>query len=355
MIHKVPVPLNPKHFQTNVLGAFIDLFTLINDEGMLVELTNYGARVVSLWVLDEQDHFEDVVLGYDTIDQYFDAEERYFGATVGPYANRIAKGAFQLYDKEVSLEVNNGNNHLHGGDRGLDSVVWTPKRIDAQTMQFAYQTTGQQKGYPKGMDFTVQYHLTADNALSINYWATTLQPTICNLTHHSFFNLNGQGEETVLNHALQINSDAYLPIDEESIPTGTIADVTGTPFDFNLPKAIGFDIKNDDVQLKNGNGYDHNFILSKQAVAMPLAATVYSEHSGIGMRVYTSQPGMQLYTGNFLNGILGKWGATYARRGAVCLECQHFPDSPNQPHFPSTLLTPYQQYNESVRYQFYSL
>lgn len=336
-------------------GKDVDIYVLTNRNGMVTKITNYGATVTELWVPDQNGKMEDVVLGFDNISDYEEKSD-YFGCIVGRYGNRIAKGRFTLDGQEYTLATNNGENHLHGGVKGFDKVVW-----DAEAMQTAkgpalklnYLSKDGQEGYPGNLDVTVIYTLTHENELKIKYRATTDKPTVCNLTHHSYFNLQGQGSSDILSHKLMINADHYTPVDEGLIPTGKTPSVKGTPMDFNKPTAIGLRIDADHQQIAYGLGYDHNWILNKKSGKMTLAAKVIEPKSGRKMEVWTTEPALQFYSGNFLNGsIVGKEGKTYKHRYGFCLETQHFPDSPNQPGFPSTSLRPGETYQTKTTYKF---
>lgn len=340
-------------FNTRVNNKEIQLFTLTNHNGLTVEITNYGGKVVSIIVPDKNGEFKDVVLGYENIDEYISGNP-YFGALVGRYANRIQKGKFSLLGKEYQLARNNGENHLHGGIVGYNDVVWdTNFDKDKSKLVLTYLSKDGEENYPGNVSLKVIYTLSEDNELKISYDATTDQTTIINLTHHSFFNLKGEGNGDILDHELYINADAFTPTNADSIPTGEIKNVEGSPMDFREVTAIGKRIENKDEQLQFGNGYDHNWILKNDNKSIVLAASVYEPESGRFMEVWTDQPGMQFYTGNFLDGSdVGKGGNKYQRRSAFCLETQHFPDSPNQLHFPSTILEPNENYSYTCTYKF---
>ncbi len=329
------------------------LFVLKNKQGTVSEITNYGGKVVSLWLPDRNGHYEDVVLGHATIEDYLTSKEKYFGALIGRYGNRIAKGKFMLDSKEYVLATNNGVNHLHGGNTGYDAIIWDAKQIDDQTLELHYISKHMEEGYPGNLTIKVKYELTNANELKIEYWATTDAPTVINLTHHSFFNLKGAGSGTINDHLLQINAPYYTPVDEGLIPTGTLATVENSPFDFQKLTAIGDRVDANHEQLKYGLGYDHNFVLNQNLEGLNYAAKVVEPTSGRTMEVYTNEPGLQFYGGNFLDGsIQGKKGKTYNYRTAFCLETQHFPDSPNKPHFPSTLLNPEEEFYSICVYKF---
>lgn len=345
--------LQSKDFQKTIDGKKIDLFTLKNELGTVCQITNYGGKVVSLWLPDKEGNYADVVLGYSNIDGFLTAKEKYFGALIGRYGNRIANGKFTLNEVEYTLAQNNGDNHLHGGNQGYDAVIWEANQLDNQTLELRYLSKDMEEGYPGNLEIKVQYQLTNDNELKIEYWATTDKTTVVNLTHHSFFNLKGAGEGTINDHLLQINANTYTPVDEGLIPTGDIESVANTPFDFTKLIAIGERVEAENEQLKRGKGYDHNFVLIPIDTTVFQAATVVEPSSGRKMEVFTNEPGLQFYGGNFLDGtIKGKKDKVYAHRGAFCLETQHFPDSPNQPNFPNTTLRPDEEYYSVCIYKF---
>ena len=344
--------LNQSDFQKNIDGKKTDLFVLKNKNGLVCEITNYGARVVSLWVPDINDNFDDIVLGFDNIENYISANEKYFGATIGRYGNRIRDGKFIINDKEYYLEKNNGPNHLHGGNKGFNDVIWQAEQINEQILEFKYFSKNMEEGYPGNLDIKVIYNLNDYNELKIEYFAKTDKSTYVNLTHHSFFNLLGAGNNTVNDHFLYINANSFTPVDETLIPTGEIKLVSNTPFDFTVPTKIGKRINHDNDQLKFGNGYDHNFVLNNSNSKEILAARVIEKKSGRILEIYTNEPGMQFYGGNFLNGTIGKHNKTYKKRSALCLETQHFPNSPNQKNFPNTMLNPNEEYYSICIYKF---
>lgn len=334
-------------------GKAVELYTFTNESGAKVAITNYGGTVVSLIVPDKDGKMDDVVLGFDKIDDYVERSP-FFGCITGRYANRIAKGKFTLDGKEYTLATNNEPNHLHGGLKGFDKKIWQASigaDGDKPTLTLTSTSPDGEEGYPGTLASTVTYTWTQDNALRIDYSATTDKPTVINLTNHSYFNLAGQGSESVLDHHLQIKASHYTPIDPTSIPTG-IATVTGTPFDFTKPTRIGERIEQDHEQLKNGKGYDHNFVLKKAKDTKLLVAAIVTEPtSGRTLTASTTEPGIQFYTGNFLNDLNGKGGKTYAKRSAFCLEAQTFPDSPNQKEFPSPVLRPGETYTQTTIYK----
>lgn len=345
--------IDKKNFEKIVDGKSVGLYVLENDQGTVAEITNYGGKVVSLWLPDKSGNYEDVVLGHENIDDFLNAKEKYFGALIGRYGNRIAHGKFTLDGKEYTLATNNGDNSLHGGNKGFDAVVWDAKQVDAQTLELTYLSKDGEEGYPGNLSVRVLYQLTDANELKIEYWATTDQSTVVNLTHHSFFNLHGAGNGTINDHLLQIHAAHYTPVDAGLIPTGEIAAVEGTPFDFQELKPIGAELEVKNQQLDYGMGYDHNFVLEQNGEGLNYAAKVVEPTSGRALEVYTNEPGLQFYGGNFLDGsIVGKEGKAYEFRTAFCLETQHFPDSPNQPNFPSTRLDPGEEYYSICVYKF---
>ncbi|MFK5922244.1 MAG: aldose epimerase family protein [Verrucomicrobiota bacterium] len=339
-------------------GQTVQLYTLQNKNGMTAKITNYGGTVVSLMAADRNGHFSDVVLGFDTLEEYVD-HSPFFGCITGRYANRIANASFSLDGQKYQLAANNGANHLHGGKRGFDKKVWGASTRGGR-LHLSYTSPDGEENYPGTLITEVTYTLTNDNELRIDYLATTDKATIVNLTNHSYFNLAGLDNEavevdaaTILNHELTLYADRYTPIDAASIPLGNLATVAGTPFDFRHSTAIGARINSKDPQLKNGKGYDHNFVLKNQKDHKLIrAARVYDSMSGRLMEVDTTEPGIQLYSGNFLKNIKGKNGENYPRRSALCLEAQTFPDSPNQPTFPSPILRPGKKYRQTTIYRF---
>lgn len=344
--------LNKNDFFKNINGKETTIYVLKNRNGLVSEITNYGARVISLWVPDNNGNFDDIVLGFDNIDDYINAKEKYFGATIGRYGNRIKEGKFLINDKEYYLEKNNGLNHLHGGNMGFSDVVWNAKQIDNQTLELNYFSKNMEEGYPGNLNVKIIYHLNNKDELKIEYFAKTDESTHVNLTHHSFFNLLGAGNETINEHLLYINANSFTPVDETLIPTGNIELVANTPFDFSVPTKIGKRINQEDNQLNYGKGYDHNYVLNNSQSEEIIAAKVYEKKSGRTLEVYTNEPGMQFYAGNFLSGTIGKHGKSYKKRSAFCLETQHFPNSPNQKNFPSTILKPNEEYYSICIYKF---
>jgi len=334
----------------------VTVYKLRNAHGVEAQITNYGGILMSLKVPDRNGKFDDVVLGFNTPEDYMKKNDPYFGAIIGRYGNRIAKGRFKLNGVEYKLAVNNGENHLHGGIKGFDKVVWTGRETrtkDGPAVVLTYLSKDGEEGYPGNLRVTVVYRLTNNNELRIDYSATTDKDTVLNLTHHSYFNFLGEGNGDILNHQVKIDADEFVPTDAGSIPLGTLSKVVGTPFDFLKSTAIGARINDDNEQLKLGNGYDHTFVIRGRAGTLRHAASVYEPTTGRTMEVFTTEPGMQLYTGNFLNGTLtGKSGKPYPRRSGFCLETQHYPDSPNQPSFPTTTLRKGAAYHSTTIYKF---
>lgn len=352
---KVPVTALPiaADFSEGQGAETSALYVLTNTHGLKAAITNYGARWVSMLIPVQGGHIKDVVIGFDSIQGYLNSTEAYYGATVGRYANRIAKGKFTLEGKEYTLATNNPPNHLHGGLRGFHDVVWQVENQTTNSLTLSYISQDGEEGYPGRLTVKVVYHLTEDNEMQLTFEATTDKATVVNLTNHAYFNLNGQGSGTILDHKLQINADAYTPIDSTSIPTGVIESVEGTAFDFKEEMRIGERINEPTEQLTNGTGYDHNFVLNKSDNDYLLAAVATGDESGIRMEVFTTEPGIQLYTGNFMNNenVL-KGGLTDGRREGFCLETQHFPDSPNQPNFPSVVLRAGEVYRTKTGFRF---
>jgi aldose 1-epimerase len=345
--------ISKEAFEVSMDGKNVTLFTLKNKNGAEMCVTNFGAKVVSLFVPDKEGNFIDVVTGFGSFRKYIETDELYFGAAIGRFGNRIANGKFELDGVEFSLAQNNGSNHLHGGEKGFHAVVWDAKQVNKNTLELSYTSKDMEEGYPGNLVVKMVYQLTDENEFKVTYEATTDKKTICNLTHHSYFNLNGDGSETILDHELYINADGFTITDFDMIPTGVIEPVDGTPLDFRQPTLIGERIYEDYAPLKMAFGYDHNFVINKTGNGVELAATAYSPKTGIQMDVLTDQPGIQLYSGNFMSGReVGKTGKPYLYRGAFCLETQCFPDSPNKPMFPSVVLNPGDTYNHTCIYKF---
>jgi aldose 1-epimerase len=334
-------------FGTMPDGAVVEEFTLTNSSGIEVRAIEYGGIIVSLMTPDRTGQRGDIVLGFETLDPYL-AGTPYFGAIIGRYGNRIAGARFTLDGETYELARNDGPNHLHGGERGFDKVLWEGRPFETDStvgVRFAYTSPDAEEGYPGRLDVEVTYTLTDADELIFNYHAITDHATPVNLTQHSYFNLAGAGSGDILGHELMIVADAFTPVDETLIPTGEIRPVEGTPFDFTTPTAIGARIDADNTQIARGPGYDHNFVLSKATDELGLAARVVEPRTGRTMEIYTEEPGIQFYSGNFLDGsITGKGGHVYGHRSGFCLETQHYPDSPNQSSFPSTILRPDEEY-----------
>lgn len=345
--------MNRKDFQTVVDGKNTDLFTLKNKNGLEMTVTNYGARVVEFFTPDRSGNFEDIVLGHDNIDKYVNfIGERFLGATIGRFGNRIANGKFTLDNVDYQLTINDGSNSLHGGEKGFDRVVWDTKQISSQMLEFTYRSADGEQGYPGNLDVRMTYELTDNNEFTVTYRAVTDKKTIINLTHHSFFNLHGAGNGTINDHVLMLKADKFTSVNDVLIPTGEQLPVEGTPMDFRSPTLIGNRVNDDYQQLKYGRGYDHNWILSRKTPKeLELAATVYEPESGRYMEVYTTEPGIQFYSGNFFDGEVGKNNKRYEHRASLALETQHFPDSPNHPDFPSTILSPGEEYEHICVYK----
>ena len=340
-------------FAAEIHGKPVSLYHLKNENGMEVAFTNFGARIVSLIVPNKEGERYDVVLGFDKATDYNNPQEPYFGPVVGPFGNRIANGRFTLDGIEYELPTNNGPNTLHGGFEGLHFIVWDAKP-SANAVEFTCSLPDGKEGFPGNRNFKVVYTLTPQNELRIDYEATTDKKTVINLTNHAYFNLNGEGSGTILDHELQIFADKFTPVDSTLIPTGELREVAGTPFDFHQPKKIGNDIGADNEQLRYGKGYDHNWVLNNgKPGELALAAKLTGDKSGIVMEVLTQEPGLQFYSGNFMQEkVTLKSGAKDSFRTGLCLETQHFPDSPNQPQFPSTVLNPGETYRTSSVYRF---
>jgi len=341
-------------------GDSVDLFTLANPNGVTMEVTNYGGIITSLRVPDRDGNLEDVVLGFDSLASYTSEAYRsanpYFGALIGRYGNRIADAEFALNGETYTLDTNDGPNHLHGGEEGFDQVVWEAepfRRGDSVGVVLSHTSLDGHGGYPGRLDVEVTYTLTPDDAVAVDYHATTTVATPVNLTQHSYFNLDGDGDGSIRDHELTIPADRFTPVDSTLIPTGELRPVEGTPFDFTDPTPVGARIDADNQQLEYGGGYDHNFVLAEQpSDTLRLAARVYEPDTGRLMTVRTTEPGVQFYSGNFLDGSFTGKGEVYDRREGLALETQHFPDSPNQPDFPSTILRPDEEYRTRTVYRF---
>ena len=336
-------------------GTPVELFTLTNINGVSAQITNYGGVITTLHVPDKNGDFVDVVLGYYTLDEYL-KKSPHFGALVGRFGNRIANGRFTLDGVEYQLAINNGPNHLHGGLVGFDKKVWIPEMIteeNASALKLTYLSPDGEENYPGNLNVEAIYKLNDDNELILTFNARTDKKTVLNLTNHSYFNLKGHGNGDILDHEIQFNSRELVAIDSTSIPLGPLMNVTNTPFDFQEPKPIGKDIEADDQQIRNAGGYDHSFVVDGYNKDLKLACTVREPASGRIMEVWTTQPAVQFYTSNFLDGsIKGKDGKVYYKRYAFCLETQHYPDSPNHPEYPSTVLDPGEVYDQTTVYKF---
>ena len=347
--------LKREDFQSTIQGKQTDLYTLVNKEGFEVCITNYGGALVAIMVPDKNGKLENVIQGHDTIQGVVESPEPFLSTLIGRYGNRICKGKFTLDGKTYDLAINNGPNHLHGGPTGFHARVWDATQKDAQTLELHYLSADGEEGFPGNLDITVVYRWTDDCELVIDYTATTDKKTIVNLTNHGFFSIRGIANPTpdIMDLQCQINADFFVPIDDTSIPTGEIRAVKGTPFDFTAMHAVGDMIDADDEQTKNGAGYDHCFVLNKrQPGELSYAAKILDPHTGRTMEVYTTEPGVQVYTDNWATGYPGQQGATFPRRSAICFEAQHFPDSPNRAFFPSVVLSPGETYTQTTIYKF---
>ncbi|MBR1469887.1 MAG: galactose mutarotase [Prevotella sp.] len=347
--------LKREDFQTTVNGKQTDLYILKNSQGNEVAITNYGGALVAIMVPDRDGNHANVIQGHDNIQDVINSPEPYLSTLIGRYGNRIAKGKFQLNGKQYELAINNGPNSLHGGAKGWNAKVWDALQMNDKTLVLKYVSPYGEEGYTGEMKVTVVYTFTDENELVIEYMAQTNKKTILNLTSHGFFSLQGIADPTpaIDDQICQINADYYLPIDDTSIPTGEIRFVKGTPFDFREPKAVGKDIDADDEQIKNGAGYDHCFVLNKREEGeLSFAARLVEPKSGRTMEVFTTEPGVQIYSDNWADGFKGSHGATVPRRSAICFECQHFPDTPNHPYFPSVVLRPGEEYKQKTIYKF---
>lgn len=355
LVRAVPqAHIEKQPFGKTAEGVSVAAYTLTNQNGSKVKIITYGARVVSIEVPDRSGNLGDVALGYDDLQSY-EKDSFFIGPIVGRYGNRIAKGRFTLDGRTYVLAQNNNGNHLHGGLRGFDRVVWMAKGsvvAGVARLKLTYLSKDQEEGYPGNLSVTVLYTWTNGNELKIEYSAHADKATVLNLTSHAYFNLAGAGRGDILNHEMRINAFRFTPTDQTSIPTGELRSVKGTPLDFTIATPIGARIEDKYEQIAFGSGYDHNFVLNKPAGKLGLAAEVYESTSGRKLRVYTTEPGVQFYSGNFLNGPIGKRGLAYPRRSGFCLETQHFPDSPNRPNFPSTVLKLGGRYTQTTVYQF---
>ena len=355
MENKLISGLKREDFQAMVQGKETDLYTLTNAQGMEVSITNYGGSLVSIMVPDRDGNMANVIQGHDCIQDCLSSPEPFLSTLVGRYGNRICRGKFTMNGKEYSLTINNGPNHLHGGPTGCHARVWDAEQINEQELVLRYTFAYYEEGFPGEVSMTVKYSLTNDNELVIDYRGTTNKKTVVNMTSHGFFSLTGIGTPTPsqLDTILTINADFYVPIDENSIPTGEIRKVEGTPFDFRTPKPVGRDIAADDEQIKNGTGYDHCYVLNKREPGeLTLAASMVEPSTGRTMECWTTEPGVQFYSDNWADGYKGQHGATFGKHSGLCFEAQHFPDSPNRAHFPSTQLKPGEVYVQKTVYKF---
>lgn len=344
--------LKPENFNTIVDGKNVNLYVLENPSGMEVCATNYGGRIVSIMVPDRNGNFQDVVLGHDSISDYINIDGN-FGALIGRYGNRIAQGKFTLDSIEYQLPQNNYGHCLHGGPVGFHHKVWDAVQPNDSTLELRLQSPDGEAGFPGNLNVKVVYTLTHDNSLKLEYTATTDKPTIVNLTNHSYFNLSGNPAKDILDETVMFNADSFTPIDSTFMTSGEIRTVEGTPFDFRKGKTVGQDINAENKQLRNGLGYDHNMVLNTDGNLSLLAGKITDNDSGISMEIYTTEPGIQFYTGNFLDGkVKGKKGIAYPRRSAICVETQHYPNSPNLSNYPSTVLRPGEIYSSSCIYKF---
>ena len=347
--------LKREDFQATVQGKQTDLYILRNNVGNEVAITNYGGAIVAIMVPDRDGQLANVIQGHDNIQDVINSPEPFLSTLVGRYANRICRGQFVLKGKEYQLAINNGPNHLHGGPTGFHARVWDALQMNDNTLVLNYVSAYGEEGFTGELKVTVVYTFTNDNELCIEYMATTNKKTIVNLTSHGYFSLAGIANPTPMidDMECEINADFYLPIDENCIPTGEIRKVEGTPFDFRQPKTVGQDVEADDEQIHIAAGYDHCYVLNKREEGeLSFAARVYEPHSGRTMDMYTTEPGMQLYTDNWADGYRGQHGATFGKRSAICFEAQHFPDTPNHPYFPSVVLHPGEKYKQKTIYRF---
>ena len=345
--------LKRKDFQTTINGKKTDLYILKNRLGYEVAITNYGGAIVAIMVPDKDGNVANVIQGHDNIQDVIKSPEPYLSTLIGRFGNRIARGQFTLNGKEYQLAINNGPNALHGGPTGFHARVWDARQMGPRSLALQYTSAYGEEGFTGEFRVTVEFTFTDQNELVIEYLASTNKKTICNLTHHAFFSLAGIANPTPTIDDLmcEVNADFYLPTDDTSIPTGEILKVEGTPFDFRTPKPVGQDIDADDEQIRNGHGYDHCFVLNKkEAGELSFAARIKEPKSGRTMEVYTTEPGVQMYSDNWADGYSGQHGATFPRRSAICFECQHFPDSPNRPYFPSVVLRPNERYKQKTVY-----
>jgi aldose 1-epimerase len=351
--HGVPVVPKREDFQATVDGKKVDLFKLTN-KNAAVYITNFGGRVVSIIVPDKNGRLTDVVLGHDFLEDYRKPSDPVFGALIGRFANRIAGASFRIDEHTYEVTKNNTPNSIHGGNKGFHNRVWDAKQINEKKLELTYLSEDGEEGFPGNLTVKVTYTLNAGNSLQVDYTAITDKATVINLTNHTYFNLNGEGDPAVTDHFLQLNAAKFTPVDQHLIPTGELQDVAGTPFDFRKGNLIGARINEDHAQMKLGSGYDHNFVINKRLGKLGLAAKVISAKTGIKLEVLTTEPGVQLYTANHMNPNLkdGKGKKGYNSRSAFCLETQHFPDSPNKPDFPSVILRPGKTFKSTTIFRF---
>jgi aldose 1-epimerase len=348
------VPVSAENFKTVYEGKQVDLFDLTNVNGMKVQITNFGGKIVSILVPDHQGNLGDVCMGYESFEGYRTGSGS-MGATIGRFANRIGNAQFILNDSTYTLAKNNGPNSIHGGERGFRFVVWDVQEVTDHRLRLFYRSVDGEEGYPGNMDVTVTFTLTDENEIRIDYHASTDKSTVINLTNHAYFNLSGEGHHSILDHELLINAEQFTPIDQHSIPTGEYRDVENTAFDFREFRRVGDRIDGEDEQLQLVGGYDHNFVLNKPEEDLALSAILYDPLTRRVMEVFTTEPGIQIYTGNHLKGTgtdVGKGGKPYGPRSGICLETQHFPDSPNKPGFPTTVLNPEETFKSTTIYKF---
>ena len=344
-----------ENYGTTPEGEVVEQYTLQNSEGMEVKIITYGGRITSLTAPDKKGDFENVVLGFGSLEQYLE-DNPFFGALIGRYGNRIAQGKFTLDEEEYTLAQNDGENHLHGGEKGFDQVIWTAEEPaeGSNSLKLTYISEDMEEGYPGRLKTTVTYTLNDDNSLDVEYHSTTDKKTVVNLTQHSYFNLSGNFSTKILDHRVEINADTFVPVNENLIPIGELKPVAGTPFDFREPTRIGENIEADYEQIERGLGYDHTWVLNGKDSGMRFAASALDPQTGRYMEVHTTEPGIQFYTGNFLDGTLpipGEEG-NYEKRSGFCLETQHYPDSPNQGNFPSVILEPGETYSTKTSFKF---
>lgn len=347
--------LRREDFQGTVQGKKTDVFILKNNKGSEMAVTNFAGAVLSIMMPDRNGKMESVIMGHDSLEHVMNSKEEFLSVLIGRYGNRIAAGKFTLDGEQYNLAINNGVNHLHGGPTGFHKRVWDAEQLDSQTLQLHYLSIDREEGFPGQLEVTVIYKLTDDNEFAIEYEATTDQKTIVNLTHHAYFNLNGMSKntKTVLDNMLTVNADYYIPIDDTAIPLGRIDQVNGTAFDFRTPHRVGDRIEDGSEQISNGNGYDHCWVLNKREPGeLSFAVKCYDKESGRSLECFTTEPGVQVYSGNYCSGSTCAHDSILPKRCAICFEAQHFPDSPNRPYFPSVVLNPGEIYTQTTIYRF---